>query len=85
MAYISLPSDLNAIIGIKSYCCVILKMVILHDAIKTIQNSVLEKLLKNPRVATHGKNLSDAHAYKHVKLPGTGFMGGTGGTYPPNF
>ena len=37
MAYISLPSDLNAIIGIKSYYFVILKMVISHDAIKTIQ------------------------------------------------
>jgi len=34
MGYISLPSDLNAIlIGITSYC-LILKMVILHDAIK---------------------------------------------------
>jgi len=40
MGYISLPSDLNAIIGITSYHCVILKMVILHDAIKTIQNRV---------------------------------------------
>jgi len=41
---------LNAIIGIKSYYCVILKMVILHDAIKTIQNSVFvffEKKNKN--------------------------------------
>jgi len=40
MGYISLPSNLKAIIGIKSYYCVILKMVILHDAIKTIQNKV---------------------------------------------
>jgi len=38
MGYISLPSDLNVIIGIRSYYCVILKMVIMHDAIKTIQN-----------------------------------------------
>jgi len=30
MGYISLSSDLNAIIGITSYYCVILKMVILH-------------------------------------------------------
>jgi len=37
MGYISLPSKLNAIIG-TSYYCVILKMVILHDAIKTIHN-----------------------------------------------
>jgi len=40
MEYISLPSNLNAIVGIKSYYCAILKMVILHDAIKTIQNRV---------------------------------------------
>ena len=40
MAYISLLSDLNAIIGIKSYYCVILKMVILHHTIKAFQNSV---------------------------------------------
>jgi len=32
---------LNAIIGITSYYCVILKIVILHDGIKTIQNGVL--------------------------------------------
>jgi len=31
---------LNAIIGITSYYCVILKIVILHDGIKTIQNGV---------------------------------------------
>jgi len=40
VGYISLPSNLHAIIGITSYCCVLLKMVILHDAIKTIQNGV---------------------------------------------
>jgi len=34
MGYISLPSNMNAIIGIKSYYCVMQKMVILHDAIK---------------------------------------------------
>ena len=43
MGYISLPSDLKAIIGITSYYCVILKMVILHGAIKTIQNSFFSK------------------------------------------
>jgi len=54
MGYISLPSILNAIIGITSYQCVVLKMVILHDAIKTIQNEFFLKknnenlfLLKN--------------------------------------
>jgi len=37
MGYISLPSNLNAIIGTSCYW-VTLKTVILHDAIKTIQN-----------------------------------------------
>ena len=49
MGYISLPSNLNAIIRIKSYYCVILKMVILHDAIKTIQNSVLCFFIKRTK------------------------------------
>jgi len=49
MGYISLPSHLNAIIGIKSYYCVILKMMILHDAIKTIQNRVLVIFLKKQK------------------------------------
>jgi len=40
VGYIS-PPNLNAIIGITSYYCVILKMVMLHDSIKTIQNAVL--------------------------------------------
>jgi len=35
MGNISFPSNLNAIIGIISYYCAILKMVILHDAMKT--------------------------------------------------
>jgi len=39
-------SILNAIIGITSYYCVILKMVVLHDAIKTIQNGVFMFFLK---------------------------------------
>jgi len=37
--HIQLLSILHAMIGITSYCCVILKMVILHDAIKIIQNT----------------------------------------------
>jgi len=41
MGYISLASILNAIIGITSYYCVILKIVILRDGIKTIKNGVL--------------------------------------------
>jgi len=41
MGYISLPSNLNARISINSYYCVILKTVILHETIKTIQNKFL--------------------------------------------
>jgi len=40
MGYISLSSNFNAVIDVTSYYCVILKMVILHDAIKTIPNEV---------------------------------------------
>jgi len=46
MGYISLPSNQNAIIAITSYYCVILQMVILHNAIKTIQNGVFVSFLK---------------------------------------
>jgi len=38
MGYIALPSILSAIIDITSYYCVILKIVILHDGIKTLQD-----------------------------------------------
>jgi len=55
MGYISLPSHLNAIIGIKSYYCVILKMVILHDAVKTIQNRVLVIFLKKQKYVSFQK------------------------------
>jgi len=41
MGYTSLPSHWNAIIGIESYYCLILNMVILHDSIKTIPNRFL--------------------------------------------
>jgi len=40
MGYISLPLNVNAIIGITNYYCVLSKIVVLHDAIKTIQNGV---------------------------------------------
>jgi len=46
MVRISLLSILNAIIGTTSYYCVILKIAILHDAIKTIQNGVFPFSLK---------------------------------------
>ena len=41
MDNISLPSILNAIIGVTSYYYVILQVVMLHDAMKTIQNGFL--------------------------------------------
>ena len=40
MGYISLLSNLNAIIGITSYYCAILKLVILRYAMKTLKNGV---------------------------------------------
>jgi len=46
MGYIALPSVVNAIIGITSYSCVILQMVVLHDALKTIQNVFFVFFLK---------------------------------------
>ena len=46
MVYISLPSILNAMIGITSYYCLILKMVVLHNAIKPFQNGVFVFFIK---------------------------------------
>ena len=46
MGHISLLSNLNGIIDITSYYCVILKIMILHDAIKTINNKVFLFSLK---------------------------------------
>jgi len=47
MGYISLLANfLSSIIGITSYYCVVLKIGILHDAIKTIQNGVFVFFLK---------------------------------------
>jgi len=50
MGYISLPSNLNAIIDITSCYCVILKIVILDDAIKTIHNGGLCFLKKEQKL-----------------------------------
>jgi len=41
MGYIYLPSNYNYIIAITSYYCVILQMVMLHNAIKTIRMGFL--------------------------------------------
>jgi len=60
MGCISLPSSLNAIIDITSYYRAILKMVILHDAMKTIQNGkknvFLMTLKKNKNLFLFKKN-----------------------------
>ena len=50
MEYISLPTNLYVIIGIASYYCVIPKMVILHDAIKTIRMGFLCVFIKNKKL-----------------------------------
>jgi len=50
MGYISLLSNLNGIIGITSYYCVILKIMILHDSIKTIKNKVFPLSLKKNKI-----------------------------------
>jgi len=56
MGYISLPSILNAIIGITSYYCVILKIVILHYGTKTMQNEVFLLSLKRTKACFFKKN-----------------------------
>jgi len=44
-----LPSILNAIIGITSHFCAIMKIVILHVGIKTIQNVFFSVFLKRAK------------------------------------
>jgi len=56
MGYISLHSNLNAIIGITSYYYVILQVVVLHDAIKTIQNGVFVLFQKKQKPVSFKKN-----------------------------
>ena len=55
MGHISLPSNLNVVIGITSYYCVFLKMLILHDAIKTIQSGVFVFLKKGTKTCFFSK------------------------------
>jgi len=57
MGYISLPSILNTLIGMTSYYCVSLKMVILHDARKIIQNGVFVFLSKPVSFVKKQKNI----------------------------
>ena len=68
MGCISLPSSLNAIIDITSYYRAILKMVILHDAMKTIQNGkknvFLMTLKKNKNLFLFKKKQKNAFFWK---------------------
>jgi len=65
MGCISLHSNLNAIIGVTIYYCVILKMVILHDAIKTGFCVFLEKN-KNLFLFKNTKKIELKKAQKQV-------------------
>ena len=66
MGHISLPSNLNAIIGIISYYCAILKMVILHDAMKTNQNVFL-CLFKEQKPVSF--QITQKNGFKKAKNP----------------
>ena len=66
MRYISLPSDLNATIAIKSCYCVIQNMVILYDAIQTIQNSVFVFFLKKEQRPVSFQKTRKNGLKKHV-------------------
>jgi len=68
MGYISLSWNLNTIIGITSYYCVILKMVILHDAIKTIQNRVFAFFSKT-RTKDYFFSKKQKNGFKKNKKP----------------
>jgi len=71
MRYISLPSNLNGIIGITSYYCVILKIMILHDAIKRIMNKVFPcSLKKNKILFLFKKTKKRLFFQKETKNPG---------------
>jgi len=77
MGYISLPSNLNGIIGITSYC-VILKLMILYDAIKTIKNKVFPFSLKKENLVSFQKIQKSPFFFK----PG-GFFSTLLGCRPP--
>jgi len=62
MGYISLPSNLNAIIGITSYC-VNLKMVISHDAMENVIFAFFIK--KEKKLFSKNKKNSDLRKTKN--------------------
>ena len=75
MGYISLPSILNAIIRITSYYCVILKIVILHDGIKTIQNRAFRFSFKKEQILVYWKKIKKTGLLKKTKKTGgLGFL-----------
>jgi len=79
MGYISLPSILNAIIDITSCYCVILKIVILHDAIKAIQNGLFcfpKQRTKSCFFSKNSKNVFflKKNRFGSVLLKKTGFF-----------
>jgi len=73
MGYIFLPSNLNGIIGITSYC-VILKIMILHDAIKTIRNKVFPFSLKKEQNVVSSKKNKKNCLFKKKKPRWVGFF-----------
>jgi len=80
MGYISLPLNVNAIIGITNYYCVLSKIVVLHDAIKTIQNGVFVFLQnKNENLFFFSKS-KQKNGYK--KTSGLYFFKKTGFSQP---
>ena len=62
---ISLPSKLNAIIGITSYYCVILQMMVLHDAIKRIETGVFTFFLKERKLVSFKKKPKNPYLKEH--------------------
>jgi len=66
MGYISLPSNLNAIIGITSYYCVNLTMVISHDAMKTMENVIFAFFIKKENFFQKTKKIGFKKKKKQV-------------------
>jgi len=70
MGYIPLPLNLNGIIGRTSYYCVILQIMILHDAIKTIKNKIFPFSLKNNKILFLFKKPKKTGGLFFLKKPG---------------
>jgi len=68
MGYLSLPSNVYGIIDITSYC-VILKILILHNAKKTIKNKVFPFFLKEEQNLVSFKKNKKRVVFKKTKNP----------------